>query len=181
MEPQPQKKIISKVVIAGPAKSGKTSLLLKILDNATPSGEYIPTAGVEFGAYTDGPNKFQIWDTSGQEGSRSSTRSYYKGIQLGIICFDCGSRDQLSTTEYYITEIKAAAVPKEPDQGPMLPELLLVSNFSDRTGDREVQVKEAEDFARKHGLHYLDFSCITGDRDVVKAKLREMLEKYQTK
>src|SRR3990167_193238 len=125
MEPQPQKKI-SKVIIVGPAKAGKSSLLQKILDNKTPSPseEYTPTIGVEFGTYTDDATKFQIWDTAGQENFRSITRSYYRGLQFAIVCFDCGSRDQFLATEAFITEIKEASVPEDPNQVPVLPELL---------------------------------------------------------
>ena len=91
MDPSVSYDFLFKVVLSGPAGSGKSSLLQRYV-NDTFSETYISTIGVDFmvkALNVNGGNiKLQIWDTAGQERYKAIVTAYYRGAQAIILVFD---------------------------------------------------------------------------------------------
>lgn len=77
-----------KTTLVGSTGVGKSSLLLRYMDNTFNHNGYITTIGVDFRVRTININdrnvKQQIWDTAGKERFRTITTAYLRGA-LGLI------------------------------------------------------------------------------------------------
>lgn len=98
-----------KIIIAGSQGVGKSSLLLRYVDNIW-SGNLLSTIGVDFKFKTTTFNgekvKLQIWDTAGSEAFRSIVSAYYRGADAVILVFDNTDRasfEQLKS--FWIEEV----------------------------------------------------------------------------
>ena len=105
MDPSVNYDFLFKVILAGPAGTGKSSLLLRFVDDCF-SEAYISTIGVDFkikALNVNGGNiKLQLWDTAGQERFKTITSSYYRGAQAIILVFDLSTHESfLGVREYY--------------------------------------------------------------------------------
>lgn len=92
-----------KIIIAGSQGVGKSSLLLRYVENSW-SGNMLSTIGVDFKFKTIQINgeriKLQIWDTAGSEAFKSIVSAYYRGADAVILVFDNSDRfsfEQLSS------------------------------------------------------------------------------------
>eukprot|EP00923_Selenidium_pygospionis_P040075 GHVN01069408.1.p2 GENE.GHVN01069408.1~~GHVN01069408.1.p2 ORF type:complete len:211 (+),score=23.33 GHVN01069408.1:1399-2031(+) len=144
-----------KYIIIGDTGVGKSCLLLQFTDKRF-RAEYDLTIGVDFGArhvQIDGKEiKLQIWDTAGQESFRSITRSYYRGSAGALLVYDITRRDTFLHITRWLTEVKENA-------NPYLT-ILLIGNKCDMAR-REVETEEGIEFARQHGLIFLETSAKT--------------------
>ncbi|KAG5407743.1 hypothetical protein IGI04_013862 [Brassica rapa subsp. trilocularis] len=125
-----------KYIIIGDTGVGKSCLLLQFTDKRFQPVHDL-TIGVEFGArmvtVAGRPLKLQIWDTAGQESFRSITRSYYRGAAGALLVYD-------------ITRMLGN---------------MLIGNKCDLPHKRAVSKEEGEQFAKEHGLLFLEASART--------------------
>jgi len=87
-----------KIAVVGPTGSGKSSLLLRYIeDTFRPS--FLPTIGVEFykKAVKCSSDTVQLlfWDTSGQERFRDINSEYYRGCTAAIVVVDVTNESTL--------------------------------------------------------------------------------------
>ncbi|VDL81411.1 unnamed protein product [Schistocephalus solidus] len=145
-----------KYIIIGDTGVGKSCLLLQFTDKRFQPVHDL-TIGVEFGARMinlDGKQiKLQIWDTAGQETFRSITRSYYRGAAGALLVYDITRRD---TFEHLTTWLDDA---KQHSNVNMV--IMLIGNKCDLESRRAVPREEGENFAREHGLIFLETSAKT--------------------
>jgi Ras-related protein Rab-1A len=92
----PRYDYLFKLLLAGTAKTGKTSLLYQYADNTFPNPDvYKATIGIDFKVRTVPINgkilKLQIWDSAGEERFKSIARAYYRGAMTCIFNFDLNS------------------------------------------------------------------------------------------
>ena len=84
-----------KVIIAGSSGVGKSSVLLRFVDNIY-SKNLLSTIGVDFKFKTfdiKGKKiKMQIWDTAGSENFRSIISAYYRGADAVVLVFALDDR-----------------------------------------------------------------------------------------
>lgn len=84
-----------KVIIAGSSGVGKSSLLLRYVDNIW-TGSTLSTIGVDFKfksiIVNDEKVKMQIWDTAGSETFKSIVSAYYKGADAVVLVYDCSDK-----------------------------------------------------------------------------------------
>lgn len=115
------------------------------------------TIGVEFGArlvHVEGKQiKLQIWDTAGQESFRSITRSYYRGAAGALLVYDITRRETFEHLASWLEDARQHANPNMT--------IMLVGNKTDLSQKRAVSVEEGEEFAREHGLLFLETSAKT--------------------
>jgi len=147
---------IFKFIIVGDSCVGKSCLLLQFTDKRFKNSHDL-TIGVEFGSRIVNINskniKLQIWDTAGQESFRSITRSYYRGSIGALLVYDITKRASYENLVKWLQEMKEHAFPKMT--------IILVGNKADLDSERQVSFKEGQDFARDHGLLFLETSAKT--------------------
>lgn len=135
---------------------GKSCLLLQFTDKRFQPVHDL-TIGVEFGArlvHVDGKHiKLQIWDTAGQESFRSITRSYYRGAAGALLVYDITRRETFDHLASWLEDARQHANPNMT--------IMLVGNKADLSQRRAVSFEEGEDFAREHGLLFLETSAKT--------------------
>lgn len=114
--------------------------------------------GVEFGArmiqLSDGSSvKLQIWDTAGQESFRSITRSYYRGAAGALLVYDITRRETFNHLTAWLEDAREHANDNMT--------VMLIGNKSDLASKRAVSVEEGAQFAKEHGLIFLETSAKT--------------------
>ena len=116
-----------KIIIAGSQGVGKSSLLLRYVDNVW-TGNLLSTIGVDFKFKTINVNenriKMQIWDTAGSEAFKSIVSAYYRGADAVVLVYDRSDSNSFAELKnFWIEEVKKY---KEPTC-----ELVLIANKSD--------------------------------------------------
>lgn len=146
-----------KYIIIGDTGVGKSCLLLQFTDKRFQPVHDL-TIGVEFGARMinsiDGKQiKLQIWDTAGQESFRSITRSYYRGAAGALLVYDITRRETFNHLASWLEDARQHANPNMT--------IMLIGNKSDLKERRAVSTEEGEQFAKEHGLIFLETSART--------------------
>ena len=151
-----------KLLMIGDAAVGKSSMLIRFTDDAF--DEHIQsTIGVDFKVKNLELNnkriKLTVWDTAGQERFRTLTSSYYRGAQGVVLVYDVTRRDSFDNLDHWLKEVKLYS----PNNGEGVVKLL-VGNKIDLTEEgieRQVDRIEAEEWARDHGMLFLEASAKT--------------------
>jgi len=145
-----------KYIIIGDTGVGKSCLLLQFTDKRFQPVHDL-TIGVEFGArmvtIDSKQIKLQIWDTAGQESFRSITRSYYRGAAGALLVYDITRRE---TFNHLTTWLEDA---RQHSNSNMT--IMLIGNKCDLESRRAVSKEEGEQFAKEHGLFFLETSAKT--------------------
>ena len=168
-----QDQLVFKFIIIGDCNVGKSCLLLQFTDQRF-EPQHDLTIGVEFGTRTvsiDGTNvKLQVWDTAGQEHYRSITRSYFRGACAALLVYDITRRDTFSHLPSWLEDTKSNAHPAMT--------IMVIGNKSDLESKRVVSKDEGEQFAKKHGLMFMETCTITA-QNVDEAFLRTATIVYE--
>jgi len=153
---QPPYKNLFKYIIVGDTAVGKSCLLLQFTDKRFQPVHDL-TIGVEFGSRTvtinGHPIKLQIWDTAGQEKFRSITRSYYRGAAGALLVYDITRRETFSHLTIWLEDCRKYSSSDIT--------IILIGNKCDLETQRQVSQEEAQAFATKHGLVFLETSAKT--------------------
>jgi len=143
-----------KIIIIGNSGVGKSSLLLRFTDRIF-EYSHVSTIGVDFKIQTIQLDnkiiKMQIWDTAGNERFRTITTSYYRGSHGVCIVFDLTDKQSFENINSWFTEIEKYASNNI--------KKILVGNKCDISKDREISYKEANEFANKLNIPYIETSA----------------------
>ncbi|KAL0398923.1 UNVERIFIED_CONTAM: Subtilisin-like protease SBT5.4 [Sesamum radiatum] len=138
------------------SRVGKSCLLLQFTDKRFQPVHDL-TIGVEFGArmitIDNKPIKLQIWDTAGQESFRSITRSYYRGAAGALLVYDITRRETFNHLASWLEDARQHANPNMT--------IMLIGNKCDLAHRRAVSTEEGEQFAKEHGLIFMEASAKT--------------------
>lgn len=144
-----------KVVLIGDSGVGKSNLLSRFTRNEF-TLESKSTIGVEFATrsiQTEGKTiKAQIWDTAGQERYRAITSAYYRGAVGALLVYDIAKHASFENVERWLKELR--------DHANQNIVVMLVGNKSDLRHLRAVPTTEAQGFAEKHGLSFIETSAL---------------------
>ena len=91
---------------------------------------------------------------AGQESFRSITRSYYRGSVAALLVYDISRRDTFIHCRRWLQEVRSNSQP--------LITIILIGNKCDLE-KREVLYEEGEDFAKEHGLIFMETSAKTAE------------------
>jgi small GTP-binding protein len=144
-----------KVVLIGDSGVGKSNLLSRFTKNEF-NLESKTTIGVEFATKSiEVGNKIikaQIWDTAGQERYRAITSAYYRGAVAALLVYDITKLHTFQNVEKWLQELKDYA-----DDNIVV---MLVGNKTDLNNLRAVKVEDAQAFAEKHELAFIETSAL---------------------
>jgi len=150
-----------KVLLLGDAAVGKTSVLTRFSDGLFVSSTRA-TVGVDLKKSSvdldgDGAQALhlQIWDTAGQEMFRSIIATYYRGAHGVMLMFDVTRAQTFEALPGWLEEVRT----KAPEHAPVV----LIGNKADCPG-RAVSFEEADEWASRHGMCYLETSAKTSLR-----------------
>lgn len=146
-----------KIVVVGASGVGKTAIVNQLV-NKSFKEEGQPTIGVEFKSYSlqaDDENvKLQIWDTAGQERFRSVSKAYFRNALGAVLVFDLTQRTSFEELNMWINDLNTLCAPNA--------YIILVGNKKDLVDDRQIVESEAQEFAKRYNLIYLETSAKDG-------------------
>ncbi|EHA8588369.1 ras-related protein RABA2a [Cocos nucifera] len=144
-----------KVVLIGDSGVGKSNLLSRFTRN-----EFFldskSTIGVEFATRTlkvEGRTiKAQIWDTAGQERYRAITSAYYRGALGALLVYDVTKATTFENVNRWLKELR--------DHADSNIVVMLIGNKTDLKHLRTVATEDAQSFAEKEGLSFIETSAL---------------------
>lgn len=160
-----------KLLLVGDSGVGKTSILLSFTQGDF-KDNVRNTVGVDLKVkmmnFRGQKLKLTIWDTAGQERFRTLTSAYYRGAHGIILVYDICSRDSFENLTHWLKEIDIYSTNEDAIK-------LLIGNKMDKDAERQVPKKEGSQFAREHGMLFIEASAKTQE-GVVQA-FQELLAK----
>ena len=149
--------IVLKLLLLGDSSVGKTSILLKYIQDKFDESSSISTIGVDYMDkiidYNNFKIKLQIWDTSGEEKFRTITKNFYRNADGLLVVYDLTRKETYDHIKIWLNEAK--------EYNSNIKTVLL-GNKLDRENEREVLNKVATDYANKNNLKYLETSAKDG-------------------
>ena len=147
------KNLISlKILLIGDSLVGKTSLLLKYVDDFFPE-EHIATIGIEYKdkiINKDGYNiRLQIWDTAGQERFNSITKNIYRNTNGVLFVYDVTNRKSYNSMKNWIKDTEK--IDKD------IKGIILANKID--LEEREVNTDELEELGNKMNMKFLETSA----------------------
>ncbi|OMJ91517.1 hypothetical protein SteCoe_5887 [Stentor coeruleus] len=145
-----------KIIIIGDESVGKTSLVMRIVDNQFSYSMPI-TVGVDNYSRILQINSttklnLNIWDTAGQERFSVIAPSYFRGSKAAVIVYDITREESFKNVEYWakhITEYASSDI-----------KVMLIGNKLDLEDKRKVLKKIALDYARSYNMIFFETSCL---------------------
>ena len=161
------KELRFKILIIGDSGVGKTSMLLKYVDDYFPD-THIATIGVEYKIKVMIKGKYRInlniWDTAGQERFKSITKSFFSNTTGIIFVYDITKRESFSGNSGVKNWIKDSE-----DYGKF--DSILCGNKIDLENKRQVKFEELKELGVKKNLEIFETSAKTGKN------IKEVFEK----
>ena len=141
---------MQKFVILGSENTGKSAIL-----NCLLCGQFKDNTPIrDFGSITievDGQQAtIDIWDTSGEERFSNFAPSRYRGTTGIVLVFNVADRKTFDDLNKWLEEAIREC-------GRSIP-IILIGNHCDLSEKRTVTVAEAEQFAQRHELYYIEAS-----------------------
>ncbi|KAJ8354597.1 hypothetical protein SKAU_G00221640 [Synaphobranchus kaupii] len=146
---------VFKVVLIGESGVGKSNLLSRFTKNEF-NHDSRTTIGVEFSTRTvqlgSATVKAQIWDTAGLERYRAITSAYYRGAVGALLVYDISKQLTYESVERWLKELYDHADPHIV--------VMLVGNKSDLSSQRSVPTEQANEFAERKSLLFMETSAL---------------------
>ena len=147
-----------KIIIIGDSGVGKTSMLLKYVDDYFPE-THIATIGVEYKTKTLIKGKYKIslniWDTAGQERFKSITKTFFNNTTGALFVYDITKRASFSGPTGVKNWIKDT---KEYDKF----DSIIVGNKIDLEKKRVINFSELKELGVKNKMDFFETSAKTG-------------------
>lgn len=166
-----------KVFIVGDPGVGKTSMMLRFIDDEFLE-DTAPTSGGQPGKKrqieVDGKNvEIILFDTDGQERFGNITCSLYQGMHGFIIAYDVNNTETFKAVDNWVAEMERYA------RSDVV--VFMVGNKTD-LDKRQVSAETAEKFAQDKGYPFMETSAKTGENvDELFSKLAQAMVSRYTK
>jgi len=146
-----------KLLFLGESSVGKTSLLLRYIDDLFENS--IPTVGIDvkykYLTYDNKKIRLDIWDTAGQERFRGIAQNYFRGAHGIIFVFDITNKDSFNKLKTWISDAKQKINP-----GTVM---VVAENKVDLEERRVVSKEIIEEFRDKNDIDIFSTSAKTGE------------------
>lgn len=153
-----------KVLLLGSAGVGKTSLLLRFVNDVFKE-DYSATIGAQFlskevNLGLDENNEetkcqLNLWDIAGQTRFFDLRTTFYRGAHGALLIFDLTRKETLEDLNVWIKEMT-------PVLGTDLP-ILIIGNKLDLKKERKIKINEGKNFAKERKTLYLETSAATNE------------------
>ena len=159
-----------KLLILGETSVGKTSLLLRYMDDTFDTT--LPTVGVDvrckYIQYDNKRIKLDIWDTAGQERFKGIAKNYFRGANGVIVVFDITSKDSFTKLKYWTEENKSNVNNDI--------EMIIAENKIDLEDKRVVSKDKIKEYGEKTKLDIFTTSAKTGEgvKEIFKALISRL-------
>ena len=164
-----------KVLLIGDSSVGKTSILLKYIDDQFPE-LHISTIGVEYKIKTLTINEkkvvLRIWDTSGEERYRSITRNFYRNANGILFIFDITKKESFDNIKNWLldSQIIETKVIR-----------MLIGNKIDLEKQRKIGKEIIENYAERKEMKYYETSAKEGTNiDIIFMELAKQILSSKT-
>ena len=145
--------IILKIIILGDMMVGKTTFLLKYIDNFAPK-LYISTMGIDYKIkkikYKDIDVLLQIWDTAGQERYKVITKSFVKGADAIIYMYDITNKESFINIKKWI---------EDTDEYSFNAKKIIIGNKIDMEEKREVTDEMKDNLINEMNIEIMEVSA----------------------
>ena len=145
-----------KILLLGDMTVGKTTLLLKYIDNYTPD-LYISTLGIDYKTknitYNDAQISLQIWDTAGQERYQVITKSFVKGTDGIIYMYDITNKQSFTNIKQWLEDTQEYSFGAKK---------IIVGNKIDMEEKREVSEEMKERLCKEMDVDLVEVSAKKG-------------------
>ncbi|MEQ9715455.1 MAG: Rab family GTPase [Candidatus Asgardarchaeia archaeon] len=153
-----EKLLVYKVVMAGDAAVGKTSLIKRHVDH-TFTKEYLTTVGIQVSVkeyrVEDFLVKAMIWDIAGQQTFDKVHSLYFKDSDAGIFVYDITRRDTFRNIKLWYKKLQTNS------PGALA---ILCANKKDLEWKREVGFDEGQRLAKQiKAKFFIETSALTGE------------------
>ncbi|KAL0348205.1 UNVERIFIED_CONTAM: Ras-related protein RABA2a [Sesamum angustifolium] len=101
--------------------------------------------------------KAQIWDTAGQERYRAITSAYYRGALGAVLVYDVTKPITFENVSRWLKELR--------DHADSNIVIMLIGNKTDLKHLRAVATEDAQGFAEREGLSFIETSLRPGFSD----------------
>merc|ERR1712004_635671 len=101
--------------------------------------------------------KVQVWDTAGHDKYRVITKSYYRGSDAMIVCFDVTDVESFNQLSTWLRDVDSQV------NVPQIFPKIIVGTKIERTDKRIITEQEARERADQFGLEYFEVSSMTGE------------------
>ena len=146
-----------KLLFLGESSVGKTSLLLRYIDDKFENS--IPTVGIDvkykYLTYDNKKIRLDIWDTAGQERFKGIAQNYFRGAHGIIFVFDITNKDSFNKLKNWISDAKQKINP-----GTLL---AVAENKIDLEERRVISKEKIEEFREKNDIDIFRTSAKTGE------------------
>lgn len=162
MDSRDQYDNVFKLLLIGESGTGKSSIFMRFTEDHF-QHDMSTTIGVDFKVrHLHLPRrnkrvKLTIWDTAGQERFRTLTSSYYRGAQGVVLVYDITRRSSFEQLEHWCKEVETYASYQD------IVKVLVGNKLDLQQEQRQVTVAEGREFARRHGMLFLECSALTAE------------------
>lgn len=136
---------------------GKTCMIMRYCES-TFTDSFLTTVGVDFKVkelvIDSKAIRIQIWDTAGQEQFHTITKSYFRGADGIVLCFDVSAEMTLEKTRTWMEAIRESASESV--------NIVLVGNKCD-IEERQVTPAQGLEMANEFKIPYFETSAKTGE------------------
>ncbi len=154
---------IINIILLGNSTVGKTSFIRRFFKNSFYENTLI-TLGIDVEkTLIKFPNKYyklEVWDTAGQEKFRTIPKKYYSKGDGFFILFDLCNQESFIEVNKWIEDIRETLGDNENNEYKNIP-IYLLGNKIDKI-KRVVKRSDAEQFAEKNKVKYVEISCKLG-------------------
>ena len=144
-----------KVVLLGSTFVGKTAIVERLINDDF-TGDNETTIGVEFRTFPvqvgDVEVKLNIWDTAGQEKFRSVSKAYFRNALGAILVFSLTDQKSFDALDDWLNDLQSLCAPNA--------SIMLFGNKLDLKDERVISQEEANLFASRHDLEYIETSAL---------------------
>ena len=150
--------VVYKFLLLGESNVGKTSILLRYIDNTFKYSD-ISTCGIDVKVkYVSCNNKkikLNIWDTAGQERFRGLTKNYFRGAHGFIFIYDITNKESFDKLKGWMKDAKEKI---ENDY-----KMIIVGNKKDCEDKRQIDFQTLKEFGEVKQINYFEVSAKTGE------------------